>query len=79
MKKRFLIILVLIISLPIALAECNGKNGGVEVNGNCYDCGEADNVCPEDFGVECKAVDPDCRMISSFMVKVVEWFKSLFK
>lgn len=79
MKKRFFLVLVLIISLPFALAECNGKNGGVEVDGECYDCGVADKVCPADFGADCKVVDPDCNFISSIMVHVVEWFKSLFK
>ncbi len=79
MKKRFLIIFFLIICLPIALAECDGKNGGIEIDGMCYDCGVADNVCPEDFGAECKVVDPDCNFVSGIMVQIVEWFKGLFK
>lgn len=77
MKKRFLI-LVLLISLPIVFA-CSEKNGGIEIEGKCYDCGIADKVCPEDFGAECKVIDPDCKIISSFMVNLIEWFKGLFK
>ena len=39
---------------------CGNKGiPGVEFCGTCYDCGIADNVCPQLFGVDC--VDPDCE------------------
>lgn len=78
MKKRVLL-LILIVSLPVVLAECNEKNGGIEIEGECYDCGVADKVCPENFDVKCKIIDPDCNFIAKIMVQIVEWFKSLFK
>lgn len=39
---------------------------GVYIDGECYDCGDSDTVCPEDYGVQCSAnglPDPDCVYI----------------
>lgn len=79
MKKRFLLILFLIISLPIVFAECDEKRGGVKIEDKCYDCGTPDKVCPKDFGADCKIIDPDCNFISSIFVNIIEWIKGLFK
>lgn len=79
MKKGFLLVLFLIISLPIVLAECDEKRGGVKIEDKCYDCGKPDKVCPTDFGADCKIIDPDCNFISSIMVNIIEWIKDLFR
>jgi len=33
---------------------------GVRICDKNYDCGEADNICPEDYGAQCVIKDPDC-------------------
>lgn len=35
---------------------------GVFINGDCYDCGEDDFVCPETYGAICSVQDPDCEI-----------------
>ncbi len=34
--------------------------GGVIICGENYECGKKDNVCPENYGAECKVKDNDC-------------------
>jgi len=41
---------------------CNEDCHGIIVEGKCYDCGIADNICPEDFDADCSSnPDPDCE------------------
>lgn len=37
------------------------STGGVIICGMDCPCGEADDVCPEDYGAECEVKDPDCE------------------
>lgn len=78
MKKEVVLVLLLLISLPLVTA-CESEKGGVEVDGECYECGELDNICPADFGAECNIVDPDCNLISKWFIGFFEWLKSVFK
>lgn len=64
-----LIIMILIINFTAFNKEkpksgynfpCNTNLGSIEVENTCFDCGVPDNVCPEDFGTNCKIKDPDC-------------------
>ena len=66
MKKITILILLLIV-----LAGCTNiseetaegieqTTGGVIICSEDYPCGDSDNVCPEDYGAECKVKDPDC-------------------
>lgn len=39
----------------------NIGQGAVELCQNCFMCGDADDICPEDFGANCSGcADPDC-------------------
>ena len=68
-KKRLILILLLL--MVIVLSGCTEVSkettegvekttGGVIICDIDYPCGTADNVCPEDYGAECKVQDPDC-------------------
>ena len=70
--KRLVIFFVLILGL-VSFASaavhpyCNPGNDpnihGVYINGECYDCGEDDLVCPENYGADCGTVaDVDCAV-----------------
>lgn len=71
-KKRGLIILLIsliaITSFASAASQCATQGvHGVEIAGYCFDCGESDGICPEDFGVseaDCPG-DNDCTYVSS--------------
>jgi len=70
-KKRLLgaLLLLLVIILVIILfahaepseEDIKKETGGVIICDIDFPCGNADNVCPEDFGAECKVEDPDCK------------------
>lgn len=62
--KRLLILVFVLIFVSVVYAQCPITPGrhGVEVEGICYDCGEVDGVCPEDFGVDCIVCDEDCEV-----------------
>ena len=77
MKKSVLVLLVigLLATTSFIIAQgCGGRSDeygeihGVEIDGECYDCGADDGICPEDFGVsqeDCtnegaRPRDPDC-------------------
>jgi len=71
MKKEliFFVLILGLISFASALSHpiCNPGNDpsihGVYINGACYDCGENDLVCPENYGADCGAVaDVDCAV-----------------
>lgn len=51
--------------------NCDYDAGGVEIIGVCYNCGVDDEVCPEDFGANCKVVDSDCENTKSNSFKYV--------
>lgn len=68
-KKKLLLILLLL--TVIVLSGCtevseetkvmgDKTTGGVIICSEDYPCGNADNVCPEEYGAECKVEDPDC-------------------
>ena len=68
--KTLLLILLLtliIISGCTQVSEKPGEElaekstGGVIICGVDCPCGQADNVCPEDYGAECEVEDPDCE------------------
>ena len=46
--------------------EDNPDKHGVYINGVCFDCGEDDGICPDDYGASCKIsgiIDPDCEYV----------------
>jgi hypothetical protein len=63
-----LVAVVLIINFTLSNKEtkieykgqCDSELHGIQVEEDCYNCGVSDDVCPEDFGVDCKVIDPDC-------------------
>jgi len=68
-KKRGLLVLLLL--MVIVLSGCTGVSeeitegvekttGGVIICSVDYPCGNADNICPQDYGADCKVQDPDC-------------------
>lgn len=65
MTKTLLLILLLLI---IVLSGCTQVSeetitkttGGVIICETDYPCGNSDNVCPQDYGADCKVQDPDC-------------------
>nr|MCK4930143.1 hypothetical protein [Nanoarchaeota archaeon] len=62
-------VLLILLLLLIVLSGCKqvseepvGKaSGGVIICGKDCPCGKVDNVCPEDYGADCKVKDPDCK------------------
>lgn len=78
MKKRVVLVLLLLIGLPLVTA-CESEKGGIEVDGNCYECGKLDGICPKDFNVECKVIDLDCNFISKLFISFFQWIGGLFK
>jgi len=61
MKKGMLFIFLMIFLMGIVNADCSGRGvHGVEILGECYDCGANDGVCPIDYGANCEVPDADC-------------------
>lgn len=69
MKKEVILVLLLVV-----LCGCTNiseettqdivpdkTTGGVIICDADYPCGNADNICPEDYGAICKFADPDCN------------------
>lgn len=77
MKKEVVLVLALLISLPLVTAECDSEKGGVQIEDKCYECGKLDDVCPEDFGADCKVIDPDCNFICKLVIQFLKWIKEL--
>ncbi len=67
MKTKMVLLILLL--LLIVLSGCKqvseepvGKaSGGVIICGLDWPGGNADVVCPEDYGADCKVEDPDCK------------------
>jgi hypothetical protein len=65
MKKRYLFLFLAVILIALILYKASAQTtptnpGGVSICSIHYDCGQDDNVCPEDFGATCNFCDPDC-------------------
>jgi hypothetical protein len=57
--------LIAMSSFVLALHPCQELYGadahGVEIDGECFNCGIEDGICPEDFGADCSETgDPEC-------------------
>ena len=72
MKKRGILILLLILITGCTDVSEDTTDvidgitvdkavGGVIICDANYPCGNADDICPEEFGAECKVNDPDCK------------------
>ena len=67
MKIKSLLLILLLITL--ALSGCQQvaeepvekTTGGVIIYNTDFPCGNEDDVCPENYGAECKVKDPDCE------------------
>ncbi len=67
----FILILLLVIIALTGCAEVDEEatvmgdktTGGVIICNQDYPCGAADNICPEDYGADCKVEDPDCEVL----------------
>ena len=77
MKKEGVLSIFIIISLlamtgfVVAESICPGVDDlgnpihGVQIGGDCFNCGDVDGICPEDFfdptsGWSCEGIDDDC-------------------
>ncbi len=65
MKKSVLFIALLLVmtNFVIALHPCEGDDesiNGVYIDGECFNCGNNDGICPENFGADCVVPDIDC-------------------
>ena len=66
--KTLLIILIFLFSVNIVFgvepAPCDPNKDGVKVGDWCYNCGDSDGVCPNDFVADTctpqTTIDPDC-------------------
>ena len=67
--------IILALTMIIRLAGCaktaekssettSSPTGGVIICGTDYPCGQADSVCPEDYGATCKVADADCKEVN---------------
>lgn len=68
-SKRGLLVLLLLIIVLSGCTNVSEENkvsgekatGGVIICSQDYSCGNADNICPSDYGADCKINDPDCK------------------
>lgn len=56
----FVIVAFMFSHFMFAEEEVTITTHGVQICGENYDCGNKDNVCPEDYGATCIIKDPDC-------------------
>lgn len=68
-KGVLLFVLCLLVTTSFVIAQdhpCEAGNesiNGVYIGGECFNCGEEDGICPEDFGAICEVSDPECPQI----------------
>lgn len=67
MKIKSLLLILLLITLVLSGCQqvseepVEKTTGGVTIYNTDFPCGNADDVCPENYGAECKVKDPDCE------------------